>query len=128
MPEEKYDTTPDHPAYDEALARERAAEIDKLIDETKSNRICPSRLVSQPNAVTLSLKPERATELFGSGLRSCSGLRQALLAGKYTDAGYYFGWLDAVLTEVAAACPKEIKEGAHLTIRSGGGQKPDPSK
>lgn len=76
---------------------------------------------------------EDARELYARLVRSRDGLRQAIADDEPGNIGYFFGWLDADLTTLAALMPatlgkKALKQAAGKTdvvIHGGGGAKPN---
>ncbi len=85
------------------------------------------------NKTVLNMDEKRSEELFTALVRTRNGLRYAIAEKNGPEIGFYFGWLDAYLTEVANACPECVKETIKAQIKGGdpqaggGGEKPDPS-
>lgn len=85
------------------------------------------------NGITLNMDIDRATKLYARMVRARNGIRMALESGDMGSLGFYFGWLDADLTEAADSVSDEIKAEARSdmarmrkdgAVPFGGGAKP----
>lgn len=65
------------------------------------------------SCVVLDLDEDKAKQLYRRIVNSRDAVARALCEQKLGEAGFYMGWLDACLTELAAACPSRIKPGSY---------------
>lgn len=96
--------------YGEIFIEEKS--MDEQPPQNETDRAAPPQ-------VTLDMTFAEAVELYQQILKSRDGLRMSLEDGSSALTGFFFGWLDAGLTKLAAAVPPEIKH-----TKSGGGEKP----
>ena len=102
--------------------------VSELIDDQHAALTAKTTQASHSQADTIQLKltPERAQLLFNRIVSARNGLRGGIGSGCLGDIGYFFGWLDALLTEVAEAMPPRCRLPLAKDDRQrvGGGGKP----
>lgn len=77
------------------------------------------------SCVVLDLDEDKARQLYRRIVNSRDAVARALCQENLGEAGFYMGWLDACLTELAAACPSRIKPGPSSSLYDSAVAAPD---